>query len=61
MGIDGCAHDAATLEVEGNIDGLPIQAIELGDGIAGGGVEAEGEHGQISSWWTQWTQDSGLR
>jgi hypothetical protein len=41
-------HHAAALEVEGDIDDLPIQAIELGDGIAGG-VEAAGKHGQISS------------
>jgi hypothetical protein len=44
----GDTHDTATLEIEGDGDGLPIETIELSDGIAGGGVEAEGEHGQIS-------------
>ena len=48
MGIDGDTHHAAALEIEGDVDGLPVETIELGDGIAGGGVEAEGEHGQIS-------------
>jgi hypothetical protein len=48
MGIDGDTHDTATFEIEGDVDGLLSQAIELSDGIAGGGVEAEGEHGQIS-------------
>ena len=42
-------HDATTLEVAGDGDALPIQAIDLSDGIAGGSVEAEGEHRQNSS------------
>ena len=40
----GQTHDAVTLEVEGDVDGLSIQAIELGDGITGGGEEVEREH-----------------
>jgi hypothetical protein len=48
MGIDGDAYDAATLEVEGGNDRLPIATIELGDGIAGGGVEAKWFHGSSS-------------
>jgi len=45
----GATHDATTLEGEGDVDGLSIQAIDLSNGIAGGGVEAEGEHRQNSS------------
>ena len=52
-------HHAAALEVESDVDGLPIQAIELGDGIAGGGVEAAGKHGQISS--SMDPEDAALR
>jgi hypothetical protein len=41
----GHTHDASALEVERDVGALPIAAIELGDGIAGGGEEAKGEHG----------------
>ncbi|MCD6059291.1 MAG: hypothetical protein K0Q89_2821 [Thermomicrobiales bacterium] len=47
MGIDGYTHSAAAFEVEGDVDGLPVQAIELGDGVTGGGVEAEGKHSDL--------------
>jgi hypothetical protein len=42
MRIDGDAHDAPVLEVESDVDALPIEAIKLGDGVAGGREEAEG-------------------
>jgi hypothetical protein len=29
-------HDTSTLEVKGDVGGLPVQAIELSNGIAGG-------------------------
>ncbi len=34
---------------EGAGDGLPVAAIELGDGLTGGDKKANGEHGQIST------------
>jgi len=49
MGVDGHTHDAAALEVEGGVNTLSIQAIELSDGVAGGGIEAAGEHGRPPS------------
>ncbi len=48
--VNGDTHDAPALEVKGDVDRLPILAIELGDGIAGGGVEAEREHSSDPSW-----------
>jgi hypothetical protein len=45
MGIDGQAHDASALEVERDVDSLPIEAIQLGNDIAGGGEEAKWLHG----------------
>ena len=47
--LNGQTHHPTTLEVEGGNDGLPVQAIELGDGVTGRGVETEGEHGQLST------------
>ena len=47
VGIDGDAHHAAAFEVEGDVDALPIETVDLGDGVAGGGVEAERLHGSI--------------
>ncbi|MDF3018651.1 MAG: hypothetical protein K0R44_3876 [Thermomicrobiales bacterium] len=49
MRIHGQAHHAAAFEVEGNIDSLPIEAIELGNGVASSGEEAEWEHGHCST------------
>jgi site-specific DNA recombinase len=46
--VNGHTHHAAALEVEGDLDRLPVAAIELGDGIAGGGVEAKRLHGSSS-------------
>jgi hypothetical protein len=41
---DGHTHDASALEVERDVDGRSIQAIELDDGIAGGGEETKWLH-----------------
>jgi hypothetical protein len=40
---------ANTLGGEGDGDGLPVAAMELGDGVTGGDKKAHREHGQIST------------
>jgi hypothetical protein len=46
-------HDAAALKGEGGNDGVSVAAIELGDGVAGGGVEAKQLH-EASSLCESW-------
>ena len=43
--LNGHTTSRPAFEVQGDADSLSVQAIELGDGIAGGGVETEREHG----------------
>ena len=47
--LNGHTHHSPAFEVEGGNDRLPIQVIDLGDGVTGRGVEAEGEHGSTPS------------
>jgi len=40
----GHTHDAPTFEVEGYVDRLAAEAIDLSNGVTGGSIEAEGQH-----------------